>query len=163
LNNPFESFLKGAKPACLCHCDEDRGFLQKLTASRFPKVQIRDNLTLFFQNEELKNRFLTQSKDLEPGTPEHHRVLGEALGYPPLATKFFAESWTNQALWKDSARYDYCGFYFGGRFSDAIPIAEWLWENVPLPPSEVKLTTPQGDEYRVCPFSRELKRVTINT
>lgn len=147
----FEAFLAGHKPALLCHCDEDREFLQKLTESRFPKVQIRGDLTLFFQNEMLKDQFLTQSKGLEPGTPEHHRLLGITLGYPPIAADYFARSWTDRRLWDESVAFDYCGLFFAGHINDVIPIAEWLWSNVPAPPSSVKVTKINGETFFVHP------------
>lgn len=150
MEKAFKAFMSGIKPAYLCHHDYI-GFYQRLVDLDFPKVQIRHDLTLFFQSNQLRDQFLVRSEGLEPGTPEHHRILGEALGYPPLAAKFFAESWVDRSLWEKSATFKYCGYQFNGHIDDVIPIAEWLWSNVPIPPSEVKIITLTGKEYRLSP------------
>lgn len=147
--NSFEAFMAGIKPGCLCHHEEDCFFLQKLTG--FPNVQIRNDLTLVFQNEEQKNQFLIQSEDIEPGSAEHHRIIGLALGYPPMAADFFARSWIDRSLWDESVTFHYHGYLFSGHKDDAQAISEWLWSNVPVPPSSVKVTKINGETFFVHP------------
>jgi hypothetical protein len=145
----LDAFLACIKPAILCHCEEDHDIIQRLNS--FPKVHIKRDLTLFFQNRTLKEDFLKKSHGLKPGSAEHHRIIGLALGYPPMAADFFARSWIDQSLWNESVAFDYHGLYFAGHINDIQAIAEWLWSNVPAPPSSVKVTKINGETFFVHP------------
>ncbi|MFC7439567.1 hypothetical protein [Laceyella putida] len=151
----FNAFISGYKPAYLAHHEHELcvDFYIQLKGSDFPRIQIRDDMTLFFQTEQLKRRFIADAEGLEPGTADHHRALGLALGYPPIAVEHFAVSWVNRSLWEKSATYYYCGINFAGHIDDAESIAQWLWFNVPIPPTEVKVNH-HGRKFSMFPPSK---------
>jgi hypothetical protein len=43
------------------------------------------------------------------------------------------------------------GYIFSGHKDDVQAIAEWLWSNVPAPPSSVKVTKINGETFFVHP------------
>jgi hypothetical protein len=142
---PYSAFLSGIKPAYLASVDEvDR--LNHLKDSGFPFVELSDQLTLFFRSAHLKAKFLSATQD----TPPSEQLIGEALGYPPLATRFFTEAKNNPELKAKRAYFDYAGLSFVGNFDDAVDIAVWLWQNVNYPASPVKITY-QREVYRLFP------------
>lgn len=149
MNSEFEAFLTGYKPALLCNPLEDQEIVDRLW--NYPHIRIRDVQMLFFQNEELQSEYIERSQGLVIGEPEHHRLLGITLGYPPIAADYFARSWIDRRLWDESVAFDYYGLFFAGHIHDVIPIAEWLWENVPIPPAEVTIITISGRKYRLSP------------
>lgn len=156
----LQAFFAGYKPAYLTDTDDPALNQLKLL---YPSFVLKNETIMFFQNARDRYIFAAKMKDVAIPSPEYYRNVGLALGYPPVAVEFFIEFMENrEELEPISAAFDYAGRFFGGRFSDALPIAEWLWQNVPIPPAEVKLTTPPGDEYRVCPCSKRLERVKIN-
>lgn len=138
--NAYESFLKGFKPAYFCDHD-DHEYFDHLHKSNLPFVEVcPKQATLFFESEHLKNQFLTDLDGAEPYTYKYFIAVGKALGYPPVAVRFFADCTDNLELEKQGAVFEYAGRYFGGRIDDKEQIAEWLWANVPAPPSEIKVT-----------------------
>lgn len=151
--NHLDAFMLGIKPACLLSKadKDDRVSFNKLIASELPKVEINSNLTLFFQNEKLKQDFLDQYQDIEFGTNEYHHLIGLTLGFPPKAVDYFVRSLIDQRLWEQSVRFDYLGYIFSGHKDDVQAIAEWLWSNVPAPPSSVKVTKINGETFFVHP------------
>ena len=155
--NHLDAFMLGIKPACLLSKadKDDRVSFNKLIASELPKVEINSNLTLFFQNEKLKQDFLDQYQDIEFGTNEYHHLIGLTLGFPPKAVDFFVQSLTDQRLWDQSVRYDYWGYLFSGsgHKDDAQAISKWLWSNVSVPPSPVKVTKINGETFFIKPDS----------
>lgn len=142
--------MQGVKPAYFCdHDDQDiHVHLRKLD---YPSVKIVKGATLFFASEDLKNQFLIHLDGAEPYTRQYYIAVGLALGYPPAATKFFAEYMQNRGLEKVAAVFEYAGRYFGGRIDDKEQIAEWLWKNVPVPPGKVKVMPASGEEYYIFP------------
>lgn len=49
-----------------------------------------EDFFLFFQNETQKQDFLRRFVHVQPRSPQFHQLLGDTLGYPSLATQFYA-------------------------------------------------------------------------
>lgn len=154
----FEAFVKGLKPSHFAaHIFKDRFEHLK---QRYPSAYVRDVATLFFQDEELRNKYITESNGLHFDSSEYKEVLGVTLGYPPVAARFFADTMRNKGLEKYGAVFDYYGRYFGGHIDDVKEIAKWLWDHVEnYPPSEI-LMTYQGKTYSILPDAKEPVKIS---
>lgn len=128
-----DAFLSGMKPAHYGNkgCSTTMKHIDKLR--NYPYVTdginiSEDDYFLFFQNEELKQDFVKQLAHVESRSPQFHQLLGNALGYPPLATQFYATCQENKQ------NYDYSiGLMYGGvrcvsHVDDLIDNATWLWD-----------------------------------
>lgn len=145
----YQAFLANLKPAYLTDFEDQSIHLLK---AMYPSFTLTNETIMFFQDVQSRDKFAESMQGVEIYSREYYRNIGLALGYPPIAVEFFLKFMENrEELEPISAAYDYAGRYFGGRLADAIPIAEWLWANVPIPPSEVKITTAAGKEYRLSP------------
>lgn len=151
----YDAFLNKCKPSYFC-AHMFAGEFKHLVDSGYPSACIIETATLFFASDELKNRFIAKSKELDFHSPEYKELLGVALGYPPVAARYFADTMRNPDLEKQGAMYQYCGRYFGGNIDDTQVISEWLWGNVAnYPPSEI-LMTYQDKNYRLLPGTKSL-------
>ena len=65
---------------------------------------------------------------MEVGSPDFHKILGSALGYPPKAVKFFAESWGNNELAQLKVGMYYLGIGCSGNVEDLTENCLWLWK-----------------------------------
>lgn len=146
----YDAFLIGCKPSYLsAHIDKDKH--KRLLTLDYPSKQIFNDLTFFFASQELKDDFAIKSHGLDFHSPEYKEILGIALGYPPIACSFYADTMRNKSLEKCGAVFDYCGRHFGGHVDDAQVISEWLWSNIAnYPPSEI-LMTYQDKDYHLLP------------
>lgn len=147
----YEAFLKGFKPAYFCDHD-DQEYLDQLIKAGFPNIEIvKNQATLFFASPEGKEQFLSEMEGADLYSSRYYIAVGKALGYPPMATEFFAEYMQNEKLEKVGAVFEYAGRYFGGHIDDKERIAEWLWSNVKgFPVSPVKITY-QGETFFLHP------------
>jgi hypothetical protein len=137
--NAYEAFLNRCKPSFFCANEYEPTEYNHLLSCGYPFVDVRPGIaTLFFQNEELKEEFLIKSRDLDFDEPEFKKVLGEALGYPPVAAQYYADWMQDRSVEKYHVDVQYAGRRFAGHIDDAESIAQWLWSNVPIPPTEVK-------------------------
>jgi hypothetical protein len=64
-------------------------------------------------------------------------VVGKALGYPPIASEFLRIIGRTRNLRSTEPFSTYARRYFTGHIKDVEEIAQWLWENVPVPPEPV--------------------------
>jgi hypothetical protein len=149
--NAYEAFLCGCKPAYFCDHD-DQEHLEHLRKSGYPYVEVvKNQATLFFSSEERKDRFLSDMEGAELYSSQYYIAVGVALGYPPIAAKFFADYMKNKDLEKYGAVFEYAGRYFAGHINDTEQIAKWLWQNVEnFPPSPVQITY-QGETFSLHP------------
>lgn len=86
---------------------------------------------IYFQNEELKQSFQLRTKGFDHNEPEFHRILGETLGFPPLAADYFAKEL--QGLTDRSKRIgiEYNGINFIGSIDIMVECVKWLWDRYP--------------------------------
>jgi hypothetical protein len=135
--NFYEMFVQGLKPA-IYRNTLDKQFNEKLPflLENFPYIEgekvalIPDpevGTYIFFQNEELKADFSAKLENVEPGSKEFHKVLGSALGYPPKAVQFFAESWVDESLDQLKVGMYYLGIGCSGSIEDLTENCLWLW------------------------------------
>lgn len=128
-----ESFLIGMKPAHYGNkgCPSTMKHIEKLKVYPYITDGINisdDEYFLFFQNEELKQGFVNRLAHVKAKSPQFHQLLGETLGYPPLATQFYA------ACRENKQNYDYSiGLMYGGvrcinHIDDLTKNAVWLWD-----------------------------------
>jgi hypothetical protein len=80
--------------------------------------------------------------------PSFSRVIKQQFTQKMIC---FVRSLIDQQLWEQSVRFDYLGYIFSGHKDDVQAIAEWLWSNVPAPPSSVKVTKINGETFFVHP------------
>jgi hypothetical protein len=134
----FTAFIHGLKPAYACAYERFPEQREQLTAKGFPYVRL-PRFDLFFESAVLRDRFLTRSRGLDFHEPAFKRVLGEALGYPPAATRFYESFWPDRDhMAQYVAEFNYAGRQFFAHIDDVEEVAEWLWEHVPVPPEPVQ-------------------------
>ncbi len=148
--NAYNAFLAGYKPAYFC--DHDKEHFDHLKKTGYPSVEvIKNRATLFFAKQSLKKQYLLDLNGAEIYSYQYYIAVGKALGYPPIAAKFFADCTFNPELERQGAVFQYAGRYFSGHIADVIPIVQWLWSNVvDFPVSPVKITY-QDKEYQMFP------------
>jgi hypothetical protein len=139
------------KPAYFCAHDEQDDY-QLLLEKGFPSVEVvPGQATMFFTSPELRDQFLADMKGVELYSYQYYIEVGKVLGYPPIASEFFAKYIGNLSeLEKYGAGFDYCGRHFAGHIKDVEQIAQWLWENVPVPPKPVHYEY-QGQTFTLIP------------
>ncbi|WP_124727910.1 tetratricopeptide repeat protein [Staphylospora marina] len=132
----YESFLLGVKPAC----SENILWLPtafQLKLRRYPSVKKENRRgAIYFQTEEMKQRFLEETKNLSPDSPEYIRILGLTLGFPPKAVDFHVRSLSRDPAHPQEAtkwynlhkvRANYAGNMFAENIDDLVENTEWLW------------------------------------
>ncbi|RAL25949.1 hypothetical protein [Thermoflavimicrobium daqui] len=156
-----EAFIKGIKPALLCSHTYEHDIFKKLLSLKYPNIieyelkdfdnpdEIFDRGTLFFQSEDMKEKYLNESKGLKKKSREAIILLGKVLGYPPIACEFFADSEKDISLRSKRVVFDYYGIRFAGNMDDRDEICKWLWENVKAPPAEVKIESRNGVQIQI--------------
>lgn len=142
--------MLGLKPAYFCAHDEDD--FPVLLKKGFPSVEIvPGEATLFFASPELRDQFLSDMDGVKLYTPQYYIAVGKALGYPPIASEFFAEYVKDlERLEKYAVGFDYAGRHFAGHIKDVEQIARWLWKNVPVPSEPVRYEY-QGQTFTLMP------------
>lgn len=146
----FQAFLHRCKPSYLCENDSDE--CSYLASCHYPSAPVSPGeTTIFFHSMEQKDRFTAEMKEIKPGSDRYYTVLGEALGFPPIAAKFFADMVKDRTLEEYGAVFNYAGRNFAGHIADTFLIADWLWNHVEnYPPSKIKITF-KGNEYWLYP------------
>lgn len=134
----IKSFLHGYKPAFIFiphHIPpyyESEDVKRLLTFPCIPQIKPHDKpQDIYFQNEELKQTFQDKTKELDHNSPEFHRILGETLGYPPLAVNFYVKHLQNLVDWNRKVGFEYNGINFVGSFDTLIECTQWLWKHYP--------------------------------
>jgi hypothetical protein len=133
----FESFIKGYKSAIYENslCPQFRRFLPDLLANypfisgNYIALNGEGETYLFFQNENLKGRFLKQLNGIDKNSLEFHRLLGHTLGYPPKAIDFFIKKELDQSLEKRSVGLYYMGVSCSSDIFDLEDYCRWLWDH----------------------------------
>lgn len=128
-----ESFLNGYKPAVLMNPnrDDEKDFIPLARYPFVENIQVFDlaGQVLYFQNEQLKQDYLYQSKNTsDPHSPEFHRLLGLTLGFPPKAVDFYvSELMSPNNYREDRVGLDYCGISCISGLDDLLENAYFLW------------------------------------
>lgn len=140
----IQSFLYGYKPSYL----HARGFnfpyqtedeIKQL--GQYPFVEVVSlgsyQQVLYFQNDELKDKFISSGIDYTKDSREFQLLLGYTLGYPPKAVQYFVKHYWNNgiidAVREDKIRMSYCGFSFAACICDLEENSEWLWNTYGYP------------------------------
>lgn len=127
-----DAFLIGMKPAHYGNkgCPTTMKHIDQLMS--YPHVTdgiaiSNDDYFLFFQNEDLKQDFLRKVSKVKFRSPQFHQLLGDTLGYPPLATQFFAACQENKQNYDFSIGIMYGGVRCVSHVDNLIDNATWLW------------------------------------
>lgn len=136
--NPVESFIRGIKPAL-----HEPAMNQRLVKELPRLIKNYPYLTegidlydgtqfyLFFQNEEMKKKFLEDTKGIKPRSIPFHKALGLALGFPPKAVDFYCRCLQLEEEGKPEpprVGIHYCGLNFSSDPADLTENITWLWE-----------------------------------
>ncbi len=138
-----QAFLMGMKPALYGNTSSPTliKHLDKLVI--YPcindKIAIFDgeDFFLFFQTEEMKQVFLTKVDELELNSAEFHELLGNTLGYPPLAARFYGDCFRLKHEGKDQSHQQliqyrvsirYAGIRCTSHIGDLKQNVEWIWD-----------------------------------
>lgn len=166
-------FVKGKKPA-LYDTLASKRFSKRLPTLnlRYPYIEdlnlIPDSkFYLFFQDEESKQSFLSETKGVAVPSPDFHRILGMALGYPPKAVDFFVKCEQDRSMENLKIGMHYQGISCSGNVYDLIENCNWLWEKYTFDrcskePLEVRIgynmhKVEKGDIQRL----RELQEIAL--
>ncbi|TCW40838.1 hypothetical protein EDC32_101487 [Laceyella sacchari] len=174
----YQTFLIGRKPALYGNTGSPTFMKNLHLFEHYPcvteNIDIFDgeDFYLFFQNEELKETFLSKLRDVKPRSPEFHRLLGVTLGYPPLAAQFFAECHRleeekhideYERLFKQKVSFYYSGIRCNGHVNDLVENSVWLWERYYIEDEPFKVGMIEDNIvrlYEVKPYDfDELERV----
>lgn len=129
-----DAFLLGMKPALYGNTGSPTMMTNIEKLMKYPHItkgiDIFDgeDFFLFFQNEDLKNRFLQNVDQVMPRTPMFHELLGNTLGYPPLAAGFYASCMENEDMYVHSLSIRYAGIRCISHVDELIQNAVWLWD-----------------------------------
>lgn len=140
--NSFSAFLRGLKPAYLATHMYELKEIEELKAKGYPNVFIDHEYggsTIFFKSGKLKNRYIAEMVGVEMNSREEILITGKYLGYPPIASKFFADARHDETLRPKRASFNYYGIKFAGNIEDKTEICEWLWANVTAPVAAVEV------------------------
>jgi hypothetical protein len=98
----------------------------------------------------MRNEFIDHIQTVEQNSPEYHRIIGECLGYPPQAVNFFVKCMTKPELREKRGHFHYAGMNFAANVEQILDIAYWLWKNIRIPMSPVKIEY-LGVKYTLSP------------
>jgi hypothetical protein len=129
-----DAFLTGIKPALYGNTGSPT--LMEHLDKLLPYPCVTDNIDifdgkdffLFFQNEKLKQDFLSQLSHVKSRSPQFHQLLGNALGYPPLATQFYASCQEKEQLYDYSLGILYAGIRCISHVEEVESNCIWLWD-----------------------------------
>lgn len=94
-------------------------------------IQQQRESTLYFQNEELKERFIQKTKIIgaDHKSPEFFYYLGIALGYAPKAVAYYVNKHVKQIQSTSvEIAYDYNGIQFASCADNLLYDVIWLWD-----------------------------------
>lgn len=156
-----EAFLAGFKPSLYGNSNSPSfiEYMDKLVHYPVIKdgIDIFDGpeFALFFQTKKLKEDFMDRMTKIEPRSPELHALLGDFLGYPPLATKYYAlckrlEQQCREQESQDLVRHRvflrYAGLRCVSHVDDLIVNTTWLWDQYPI--NQVKQNLKVGIDFK---------------
>jgi hypothetical protein len=147
----YSAFLQGYKPSFLASHMYEKNKIVKLHAMGYPNVFIDHEYggsTIFFASSQLKNSYIAEMNGVEMNSREEILIIGKYLGYPPIASEFFADVRYKEELEAKRAFFNYYGINFVGNVEDSEEIADWLWSNVPAPLAPVEVN-----------YKKELKQI----
>src|SRR5690606_39618135 len=129
------AFLDGYKPAILIERDHPNLHLLK----DYPSYPYDEKLILFFQDEKLRNQYLSKVKYVEKDTYEECCLLGLTLGFPKKSVEFFAKN--DQVRLKTGVLPNrevelgmmWVGFSFSTHIDYVEHEARWLWDTYKHP------------------------------
>lgn len=134
----IQSFLYGYKPAYLHAAGFKFPYQTKDEVKQLDKYPCIEGIfspssyaqVLYFQNHQLKENFLLSGIDYRKDSREFQLLLGETLGYPPKAVRYFVNHYWNEV---DTERSDkigmhYCGISFVACIDDLEENSKWLWD-----------------------------------
>jgi hypothetical protein len=98
----------------------------------------------------MRNEFIDHIQTVEQNSPEYHRIIGECLSYPPQAVNFFVKCMTKPELREKRGHFHYAGMNFAANVEQILDIAYWLWKNIRIPMSPVKIEY-LGVKYTLSP------------
>jgi hypothetical protein len=130
-----DAFLAGIKPALYGNTKSPT--LMKHINKLLPYPYVTNGINifdgpeffLFFQNHQLKQDFLNRLAQVEFRSPQFHQLLGNTLGYPPLATRFYAACQVNEQLYHQSIGIMYGGVRCISHVNDVTSNCIWLWDH----------------------------------
>ncbi|MCH5584212.1 hypothetical protein MK805_04420 [Shimazuella sp. AN120528] len=130
----LEFFLKGYKPSYY-NTELDEEFTKHLPElmKSYPYIdkgiELMDDVQyyLFFQNDDLKMEFEDKMKGVLVRSPEFHEILGNALGYPPKAVRFYGQAQRDTSLKKKKVGLHYASISCSSSIDDIVENAFWLW------------------------------------
>lgn len=140
----FMAFQLGYKPAIYDTVLSQR-FVEVLPTlkEKYPYMNkgigLREDTTtyMFFQNQKLKAGFEEQLDNVGHKSPEFHKILGLALGYPPKAVEFFARLQMKdeeaKKLQPKRVGMHYMGIPCNGNVDDLVENCLWLWDTYTVP------------------------------
>ena len=128
------AFLDGYKPAILI--ERDNPYLHLVRG--YPSYQYDEWNILFFQNDELRRRFLSLLKGVEKGSYEECCLVGLTLGFPKKSVEFFAR---NDQIEKETGIFPmkvaigmmWAGISFTTHIDYVEHEARWLWDTYKHP------------------------------
>lgn len=129
-----DAFLTGMKPALYGNTGSPT--LMKHLDKLLPYPCVTDGIDifdgkdffLFFQNDTLKQDFLSRLAHVKSRSPQFHQLLGETLGYPPLAAQFYAACQENEQYYDYSIGILYGGIRCVSHVDDLATNCMWLWD-----------------------------------
>lgn len=132
--SPAESFLAGIKPSCYENLSRLKpDVLEKL--EKFPRFSLYPGYDIFFRDEESRDSFAAAIENLPRDGADFNRILGETLGYPPLAVDFFAKKVSGEISREEfTARkvsVHHAGVSCIGDVRDIVDNIRWLWSRYP--------------------------------
>lgn len=148
--DPFEAFKLGYRHAYLCLRDLEEPNYNYLISKNLPFTTVAHRSYLFFRQDQDCHAFNRRIQSWTRNDSEFHRIIGLTLGFPPIAVEFFVNALNNPDLEDKRAGFKYPGYEFAGHVDQSKEICRWLWSNIDIPVSPVKMTY-QGDKFLLLP------------
>jgi hypothetical protein len=86
----------------------------------------------FFQTEAQKENFLKEIEGLWFEDVQFHVVIGQALGFPPLAVQYWVDREADEALQQYHVGLYWWGIACAAHMKDVVKNVEWIWEKYPV-------------------------------
>lgn len=72
-------------------------------------------------------------------SPEFHEILGNALGYPPKAVRFYGQAVRNRSLKKKKVGIHFASISCSSSIDDIVENAFWLWNTYSFEDEPLKI------------------------
>lgn len=135
IKRDFQALLDGYKPALIMYNDS-----KYITfVESFPRYNYNDELIYFFQNNSIKEKFITQMNTVERDSYQEYCLIGLTLGYPRKSVEFFAKEQVNKKRMRSRPNQEiridmiWAGFRFITSLDILIEEARWMWETYKHP------------------------------